>query len=266
MKAPLILLLTLIGGLAATAQDSIFLNRNFRDTTAQNASYYRIRIRKDAGWQVADHYLNGKIQMTGTYSDDSCHVQEGDFTWFDSTGLVIHRCAYSGGKENGVETYLYTNGQVNTTGTNKGGKKEGEWTGYYLNGKISGKAVYSNGKEVSGTFYNEDGVPNTKVTEFVRESAYPGGIQAWARFLSQNLQYPDRAVRKKIQGIVIVQFVVSKEGKQEDIQVIQSVNKDLDAEALRVIRLADTWIPAIQGGRLVKSYKRQPVVFKLQAP
>jgi TonB family protein len=153
---------------------------------------------------------------------------------------------------------------VNFTGSWTNGKKEGDWTAYYRSGKISGKAAYVNDKQVSGTFYNEDGTPNTEVTEFTRESGYPGGAAAWLRFLNQNLRYPDRAVRKKIQGTVIIQFVVSKEGKPEDIQVAQSANKDLDAEALRVLGLTTNWIPAIQGGRLVKSYKKQPIVFRLE--
>jgi TonB family protein len=263
-KLLLTLILIVAGAIAVFAQDKLYYNAADRDTTASEASYYRIRIKKDAGWQVTDYYMNGKTKMTGTFSDDSCHVKQGDFAWYDSAGRDFHDCSYVANKENGVETYKYDNGQVNFTGAYKNGEKDGDWIGYYLNGKISGKATYNNGKQISAAFYHEDGTPNGEVREFLRESGYPGGARAWLAFLNQNLRYPSKAVKHKVQGTVVVQFIISTEGKAEDIQVIRSADKDLDAEAIRVIKLADSWIPAIYGGRLVKSYKKQPIVFRLE--
>jgi protein TonB len=149
------------------------------------------------------------------------------------------------------------------TGTYKNGQRDGEWIGYYRNGQVAGDVVYENDKQVSGTFYNDDGSKNKKIKEFIRESEYPGGAAQWLRFLNKTLKYPDNAVKKKIEGTVLVQFIVDEEGNPTDVKVIKPVNPDLDAEAVRVISASKDWEPAIYGGRFVKSYKKQPIVFKL---
>ncbi|HTQ27785.1 MAG TPA: energy transducer TonB [Puia sp.] len=95
------------------------------------------------------------------------------------------------------------------------------------------------------------------------ESKFPGGDAAWARFLSANLVYPSKAVRKKVEGTVIVQFIVDKEGVVSDVQAISGPDLLRDA-AVEVFKKSPKWEPAFQYGRKVKSYKKQPVVFRLQ--
>jgi protein TonB len=96
------------------------------------------------------------------------------------------------------------------------------------------------------------------------ESKYPGGDAAWARFLNKNLHYPDDALNNEIQGAVMVQFIVDQEGNVSDIQVISGPTEGgLREEAIRVIRKSGKWTPAIQNGHQVKSYKSQPVYFKI---
>ena len=96
------------------------------------------------------------------------------------------------------------------------------------------------------------------------ESQYPGGSPAWLRFLNKNLRFPDDALNNNIQGTVIVQFIVDKEGNVSDVQAISGPDQGgLRDEAIRVIRKSGQWLPAIQNGVKVKSYKRQPVIFVL---
>lgn len=96
------------------------------------------------------------------------------------------------------------------------------------------------------------------------ESQYPGGGPAWLRFLNKNLRFPDDALNNNIQGTVIVQFIVDKEGNVSDVQAISGPDQGgLRDEAIRVIRRSGQWLPAIQNGVKVKSYKRQPVIFVL---
>ena len=249
----------------AVAQDTLYYNSNWRDTTSDQASYFRIKIRSTTGWKVSDYFMMGKLQMTGQYSDDSFHVRQGEFVWYDSNGIADHRCAYVNNKENGPETYYYDSGQVQMTGTNKNDEADGEWTGYYPSGKISGKAKFKKDKQISGTFYHEDGTRDKTITEFWRDSEFPGGPPRWLRFLNKTLKYPDSAVNHDIEGTVVVEFIVSKEGKVYDLKVAHSVDKYLDEEALRVMRQSPDWTPAITGGILSESYKKQPIVFKLQS-
>ncbi len=141
--------------------------------------------------------------------------------------------------------------------------RQGEWIGYYHNGQIAGDVVYENDKQVSGKFFNDDGSKNKKVKEFIRESEYPGGAAQWLRYLNKTLKYPDNAFKNEIEGTVVVQFIVDEDGNPVSIKVIKPVNAELDAEAVRVISESKDWVPAVYGGRVVKSYKRQPIVFKL---
>jgi len=98
------------------------------------------------------------------------------------------------------------------------------------------------------------------------ESEFPGGPAAWLRYMNKNLRYPDDAVNNEIQGTVVVQFIVDKEGNVSDVQAISGPeNGGLREEAVRVIKKSGKWTPAVQNGRQVKSYKKQPIVFKLEA-
>jgi protein TonB len=94
------------------------------------------------------------------------------------------------------------------------------------------------------------------------ESAYPGGLEAWRRFLVKTFRYPELAVEHEIQGTVLVRFVVDLEGNVSDVEAI-SGPEELRAEAIRSIRKSGKWIPASKNGHKVKSYKRQPIVFQL---
>lgn len=96
------------------------------------------------------------------------------------------------------------------------------------------------------------------------ESDYPGGIGAWRRYLSKNLVYPPEAQENEVQGTVVVQFIVDKEGNVSDVQAINGPDA-LKREAERVIKKSGKWTAAIQNGRQVKSYKKQPIVFQLQS-
>jgi protein TonB len=96
------------------------------------------------------------------------------------------------------------------------------------------------------------------------ESDYPGGQAAWARYLNKNLHYPEEAVNGEIQGDVVVQFIVDKEGVVSEVEALSGPN-ELRDEAVRVIKRSGKWTPAIQNGRQVKSYKKQPIKFRLEA-
>jgi periplasmic protein TonB len=96
------------------------------------------------------------------------------------------------------------------------------------------------------------------------ESTYPGGAAAWQRYLNRNLRYPQDAIDNEIQGPVVVQFIVDKEGNVSEVEAISGPN-ELRDEAVRVIKKSGKWTPAVQNGRQVKSYKKQPIVFRLES-
>lgn len=267
MKSLLILtfLSLAAGDISAIAQDTTYLNKAWRDTSSSYASYYRTRIRQGAVWQVTDHYLNGKPQMIGTFSDDSCHIRQGLSTWYDTTGLPFHETEYVGNIENGKDNRYYKGGRLEITGNYKSGKRDGDFIGYYPGGNISGKAKFVDGKQVSGNFYNEDGSINPHITDFIKDSEYRGGEQKWLAFLNKHFRYSESSIRNGAEGTVVVQFIISEEGKIANAVVIKSVDPDIDAEAVRLIyKSSGKWTPAIYGGRLAKSYKKQSILVSLQ--
>ena len=92
---------------------------------------------------------------------------------------------------------------------------------------------------------------------------FPGGPSALFEFLSKNIQYPKDAEKAKLQGRVIVTFVVKKDGSITDAKVVKSVAPSLDAEALRVINAMPNWAPGRQGGQPVNVKYTVPLTFRL---
>ena len=103
---------------------------------------------------------------------------------------------------------------------------------------------------------------NKTFTKVEIESEYPGGPRAWQRFLRDNLRFPDEAADAGVEGFVVVQFIVDVEGNVSDVVAV-SGPQELRAEAIRVIKRSGKWTPAIQNNNKVKSYKKQPLGFKL---
>lgn len=96
------------------------------------------------------------------------------------------------------------------------------------------------------------------------ESTYPTGPDGWLRFLNKNLHYPDDAQNREIQGVIMVQFIVDEKGNVSNVQAVSGPEEGgLREEAVRVIKKSGLWTAAIQNGRQVKSYKRQPITFKM---
>lgn len=114
----------------------------------------------------------------------------------------------------------------------------------------------------SGTAVEED----TEVVFVVVESmpSFPGGDPALFKYLNDNIKYPVIAQESGIQGRVICQFVVNRDGSIVDIEVVRSVDKSLDAEAIRVIKNMPRWTPGKQRGKTVRVKYTLPVNFRLQ--
>jgi protein TonB len=93
---------------------------------------------------------------------------------------------------------------------------------------------------------------------------FPGGDQALSKFLSSHINYPPMAAENNVQGKVIVQFVVEKDGRVGEVKVVRSVDKDLDREAVRVCKMLPKFTPGRQNGQPVRVWFTLPVQFKLQ--
>lgn len=97
-----------------------------------------------------------------------------------------------------------------------------------------------------------------------QQAEFPGGQAALMKWLSNNIRYPESAQQNDIQGRVVVKFVVEKDGSVGNATIVRGVDKDLDREALRVVKKMPKWQPGKNNGVAVRSYFTLPVTFKLQ--
>jgi TonB family protein len=107
---------------------------------------------------------------------------------------------------------------------------------------------------------------DNKVYETVEQMPeYPGGAVEMMKFLQRNIQYRANAAKNEVEGGVILQFVVEKDGQIGDVKVVRSVDPELDAEAMRVVKSMPNFIPGRQDGKPVAVFYTIPISFKLQS-
>lgn len=108
-------------------------------------------------------------------------------------------------------------------------------------------------------------VEENKIFEIVEQMpSFPGGMGALMSWLSQNIKYPVIAAENGVEGRVIVQFVVEKDGSITDVKIARSVDPSLDKEAARVVKSMPHWTAGRQNGSPVRVKYTVPVTFKLQ--
>lgn len=93
---------------------------------------------------------------------------------------------------------------------------------------------------------------------------YPGGVAEFMKYLNENLKYPEKAMKDGTKGRVVVQFIVHKDGTRSDYKIVRSINKELDDEALRVLKEMPKWTPAIHEEKAVASRYIIPIVFRMK--
>ncbi len=106
--------------------------------------------------------------------------------------------------------------------------------------------------------------PEQVFTAVEQMPAFPGGDAELMKYLSSHINYPPMAMENNIQGRVIVQFVVTKTGKVGEVKVVRGVDRDLDNEAVRVVKSLPDFIPGKMNGQAVNVWYTLPVTFKLQ--
>ena len=92
---------------------------------------------------------------------------------------------------------------------------------------------------------------------------FPGGAVEFMKWLTKNLKYPPSAQQRKVQGRVVAQFIVNKDGSISDIVLVEKVSPELDREALRVLRMMPKWTPGVMDAKPCRTKVCIPVVFKL---
>ena len=193
--------------------------------------------------------LDGKFTLTGLKKDDVIQVS---FVGFQTRSVIV--------KDESPLTIMLDDAVQNLD--------EMVVVGYASNG-VGAPSSDSDKKVVAVVDIPKvKETPQEKVIFQVVEEMpeFPGGMAEAMKFLAKNIKYPVAAQEAKIEGRVIVQFVIERDGSVSDVKVMRGVNSELDAEAIRVVSMMPKWIPGKQRGKAVAVKYTMPIMFRLQTP
>lgn len=105
--------------------------------------------------------------------------------------------------------------------------------------------------------------PNKIFTSVEQVPEFPGGMEAFGKYLGKNIHYPAVARENGTQGRVIVSFVCERDGSLTDIHVVRGIGDGCDEEAVRVLKSSPRWKPGIQNGKPVRVSYSVPIAFTL---
>lgn len=105
---------------------------------------------------------------------------------------------------------------------------------------------------------------STVFTSVEEEPTFPGGIESFYRYLGMTVRYPRYSREHNVQGRVIIQFIIEKDGHLSNFQILYSPAEDLSYESLRVMKECRNWIPGKQNGKPVRVRFTFPINFQLQ--
>ena len=118
--------------------------------------------------------------------------------------------------------------------------------------------------EASETTSSSDKNLENKVFDVVEQAAeFPGGMKACLAYMYKNIKYPTVAMEAGIQGQVVIQMVIDKNGKISNPKIVRGVSPELNAEALRIVNSMPQWIPGKQKGKNVATRFTLPIRFRL---
>lgn len=107
------------------------------------------------------------------------------------------------------------------------------------------------------------GVINENEPKPDKYAMYPNGLKGIYEHIAKKTNYPNNSFKNNIQGKVMVEFIVEKDGQIKEAKIIEKISNDLDKEALRVILALERFYPGFENGKPVRVSYRQPITFKL---
>jgi len=165
--------------------------------------------------------------------------------------------------KNGTYQDWYISGERKVSASYLNDKLNGDFKIFYKNGNVKRSEKWNNGEWVSGECFDENG-NKTEYCSYMEMAVFIGGLPGLYKYMGETIKYPPAAQAAGVEGTVYIGFVINKEGTVTDLKVVRGVNRDLDAEALRMIRAMPKWKPARFEGNLVSMRFTLPVRFKLK--
>lgn len=91
----------------------------------------------------------------------------------------------------------------------------------------------------------------------------PGGMDGWIKHLTGNLKYPKTARDGKVEGKVLLTFIVKADGSVTDVEILKGIGSGCDEEGKRVVEISPNWTPGKIAGKAVNTRMTLPINFKL---
>lgn len=241
----------------------------YKEVPVSEAYYFEIDHENETGGGTRTRFLlsdSTKVSLN-TYKDFyggeyGRGVLEGPYYVWYKNGQLQFQAAYSNNELTGEYKKWYDDGKLHYRMNYEEGLKQDSLISYYESGAIRRIEVYANGELISGEVFDES---NNPMEFFPMEQmpVFPGGDERLIKWLSQNVSYPRKAYKAKAAGIVIITFIVEKDGKVGNVEVIKSVHPDLDAEAIRVVKYMPKWKPGLMEGEPTRVQYSLPLKFSL---
>jgi hypothetical protein len=253
----------------------------------QEKSIAMVGSYKDQDCKIAEgkiiwYYPNKNPKSSSSYKEGK---QQGIALRFHENGMMSDSSGYSNGRRigvslgwdeegnqvdstnfngNGVVVRWYKNGSVNYAGRIiNDTTRINRWIYYHSNGKQMALEDYVNGKVARCSCSDELGNQLDSSLCVEKEAYFPGDEKSWRNFLAKNLNANVPVKNRAPEGtyMVLVQFIVDKEGQVTDIKPLTKFGFGMEEEVVRILKKAPRWTPAFQFGRNVKAYRKQPVTF-----
>jgi len=206
-------------------------------------------------------YPNGKVYLLKQYPPAP------DFNEYGEQSFLVKECIDSAGvtiTKDGNGRFVGYNDtftRITEEGRIKNGKRDSVWVG---SDKETGfKEIYKEGDLISGTATYSDGTTSNYAKTRIALPEFTGGVSAFGRFIGRNVRYPQQAREHGIQGVVILSFVIEKDGTVSNIKAAKPANPYLDAEAIKIISQSPKWLPGTKFGVPIRATYSTPISFML---
>ncbi len=242
----LLILLSLVSSLSMDAQKKNSRQREFflmyddkwQPASVEKASYMAyVKKWNDTMWVWKYYNVFGPLLNIETFRDEDATIPHGFFAYYDKEG------------------------RIDSSGYTIRGKKDGNWIYYDDTLGIPLMQVFEMGrlKKEYGYMRTGSNVNDDMPDPTAFEATYPGGNKEWAKYISKNFTVPERGARAKISGNLIVGFIVEADGQITDPVINKSLEFSIDEAALELILESKKWEPAIQNGKNIRAFRRQPI-------
>lgn len=206
------------------------------------------------------YYSNGMIRDSMVYDNDN---PVGVCLSWHRNGYPSDSASYNS-DGSGIQVFWFDNGLPAAAGRYAPGyKKYGKWQYFYKEGGLSATEIYNQqGVLQDKQYFDAKGAPVADTTNKDRDAAFPGGLQAWNKYLAKTLYFPDQyTFTNGDQAAVVVEATIDEDGQVTNVEVVIPFYPAFDKIAVEAVRDSPKWIPAFQHNRNVRHEIRQPVIF-----